>query len=145
MLGLCWYVQRRAEREAGDPGWLTRSPIYRRLLAAQVRGHAAYRASFALDLAGNALIPAVDLIAVVAMFRVTRTLGGFTAAEVLVMFGLSASAFALADLAVGNIERIRCTCGGPARRRPGAAAVRARAAARARLHHPPGDPAVLRR
>ena len=81
--------------------------VYRRLMAAQVRGHAAYRASFAFDLAGNALIPAIDLIAVVAMFQVTRVLGGFTAAEVLVMFGLSSSAFALGDLAVGNIERIR--------------------------------------
>jgi ABC-2 type transport system permease protein len=76
-------------------------------MAAQVRGHAAYRASFALDLVSNALIPVIDLIAIVAMFQVTRTLGGFSAVEVLVMFGLSASAFALADLAVGNIERIR--------------------------------------
>jgi len=81
--------------------------VYRRLMAAQVRGHAAYRASFALDLLSNALIPVIDLIAIVAMFRVTRTLGGFSAVEVLVMFGLSASAFALGDLAVGNIERIR--------------------------------------
>jgi ABC-2 type transport system permease protein len=76
-------------------------------MAAQVRGHAAYRASFALDLVSNAMIPVIDLIALVAMFQVTRTLGGFSAVETLVMFGLSASAFALADLAVGNIERIR--------------------------------------
>jgi ABC-2 type transport system permease protein len=41
------------------------------------------------------------------MFRVTDTLGGFTRPQVLVMFGLSAVAFALADLAVGNIERVR--------------------------------------
>jgi ABC-2 type transport system permease protein len=81
--------------------------IYRRLMAAQVRGHAAYRASFALDMLSNALIPVVDLIAIAAMFQVTRTLGGFTAVETLVMFGLSSSAFALGDLAVGNIERIR--------------------------------------
>jgi ABC-2 type transport system permease protein len=76
-------------------------------MAAQVRGHAAYRLSFAIDLASNAMIPAIDLIALVAMFAVTRSLGGFSAVETLVMFGLSASAFALADLAVGNIERIR--------------------------------------
>jgi ABC-2 type transport system permease protein len=81
--------------------------VYRRLMSAQVRGHAAYRMSFALDLASNALIPAVDVLAVVAMFQVTRSLGAFSAIEVLVMFGFSASAFALADLAVGNIERIR--------------------------------------
>ena len=81
--------------------------IYRRLVAAQVRSQTAYRASFAIDLATNALIPVIDLITIVAMFQVTRTLGEFTAAEVLVMFGLSACSFALADLAVGNIERIR--------------------------------------
>ncbi len=81
--------------------------IYRRLVGAQVRGHSSYRASFALDLATNALIPLIDVVAVVAMFQVTDILGGFKAFEVLVMFGLSATAFAIADLAVGNIERIR--------------------------------------
>ena len=86
---------------------VARLGIYRRLVGAQVRSHTSYRASFALDLAANALIPIIDLLAIVAMFQVTRTLGGFTAVEVLVMFGLSATAFALADLAVGNIERIR--------------------------------------
>jgi ABC-2 type transport system permease protein len=81
--------------------------VYRRLLGAQVRAHASYRASFVLDLATNAFIPVVDVATVVAMFQVTRSLGGFTADEVLVMFGFAATAFALADLAVGNIERLR--------------------------------------
>jgi ABC-2 type transport system permease protein len=81
--------------------------IYRRLLGAQVRGQASYRTSFALDLTANALAPLLDLLTVVVMFRVTRTLGGFSATEVLVMFGLSATAFGLADLAVGNIEKLR--------------------------------------
>lgn len=80
---------------------------YRHLLGAQVRSQMAYRASFAIDLGSNAFIPVIDLLALVATFRVTRTLGGFTSGEVLIMFGLSATAFALADLAVGNIERMR--------------------------------------
>jgi ABC-2 type transport system permease protein len=84
-----------------------RAGIYRRLLGAQIRAHASYRASFAIDLATNALIPTIELLVVVAMFQVTRTLGGFSAGEVLVMFGFSATSFALADLAVGNIERLR--------------------------------------
>jgi ABC-2 type transport system permease protein len=86
---------------------VARLGIYRRLVGAQVRSHTSYRASFMIDLAANALIPIIDLLAIVALFQVTRTLGEFTAVEVLVMFGLSASSFALADLAVGNIERIR--------------------------------------
>lgn len=90
-----------AGRPAGTLG------VYRRLVGAQIRGQASYRASFAIDLAGNALIPLLDVITVVVMFGVTRSMGGFLADEVLVMFGLAATAFALADLAVGNIEKIR--------------------------------------
>jgi ABC-2 type transport system permease protein len=81
--------------------------IYRRLLGAQVRGYASYRLSFAIDLASNALVPLIDVTGVIAMFQVTHELAGFTAFEVLVMFGLSGTGFALADLAVGQIERIR--------------------------------------
>ena len=84
-----------------------RLAIYRRLLGAQVRSQTAYRASFLIDLAGQTAAPLIDLVAILAMFRVTRTLGGFTASQVLVMFGLAATAFALADSAVGNIEKLR--------------------------------------
>jgi ABC-2 type transport system permease protein len=80
---------------------------YRHILAAQIRGQASYRTSFALDLAANALTPVIDLVALVAVFQVTRTLGTFSAIEVLVMFGLSGVGFSLADLLVGNIEKIQ--------------------------------------
>src|SRR6185436_19292976 len=53
--------------------------IYRRILGAQVRSFASYRASFAIDLMTNGLVPLTDVAAVVAVFHVTRTLGGFTA------------------------------------------------------------------
>jgi ABC-2 type transport system permease protein len=81
--------------------------IYRRLVGAQMRSQASYRASFSLDLAANALIPLLDVATVLVMFRVTRSLAGFATAEVLTMFGLATTAFSLADLAVGNIEKIR--------------------------------------
>jgi ABC-2 type transport system permease protein len=80
---------------------------YLRLLRAQVRGQASYRASFAIDLAGNVLGLGTDLLAVLVLFRITPALGGFSVVEVVLMFGLSASAFAMADLAVGSIERVR--------------------------------------
>jgi ABC-2 type transport system permease protein len=86
---------------------VSRLSTYRYLLGAQLRSQTSYRTSFALDLVFNALIPAIDLIVVVALFRVTRTLGGFTAFEVIVMFGFSSTSFALADLLVGNIEKMR--------------------------------------
>jgi ABC-2 type transport system permease protein len=84
-----------------------RLAIYWRLLGAQVRSQTSYRASFVLDLLGQMVAPIIDLFAILAMFRVTRTLSGFTAPDVLVMFGLAATSFALADVAVGNIEKLR--------------------------------------
>jgi ABC-2 type transport system permease protein len=81
--------------------------IYRQLLAAQVRSQASYRTSFVLDLVSNAMSPIVDLLVIVALFRVTRSLAGFHAFEVITMYALTKTAFALADLLVGNVERIR--------------------------------------
>src|SRR4030095_11398584 len=49
----------------------------------------------------------VDVVGVVVVFRVTPTLGGFGFAEVFLMTALAGCAFAMADLAVGNVERLR--------------------------------------
>lgn len=80
---------------------------YQKMLGAQVRSQASYRASFVLDLFSNAAIPLMDLIAIFAMFRVSHTLGGFGATDVVTMFALAGTGFCLADLCVGNIERIQ--------------------------------------
>jgi ABC-2 type transport system permease protein len=85
----------------------SRLAIYRRLLVAQVRGALSYRVSFALDLLGNGTIPAIDVLTILTIFRVARTLGGFDTVEVLLMYGIGMVGFALADLAVGNVERLR--------------------------------------
>lgn len=80
---------------------------YLRILHAQARSQASYRASFALDVIGNLFLLGGDLLAILVLFRVTPALGGFSRAEAVLMFGLSACAFTLADFAVGTIERIR--------------------------------------
>jgi ABC-2 type transport system permease protein len=80
---------------------------YRRLVAAQVRSQLQYRTSFALEAGGAALFGAVDLTAVLILFRVARTVGGFEFGAAFVMAAFAGCAFSLADLAVGNIERIR--------------------------------------
>ena len=80
---------------------------YRHLVVAQVRSQAQYRASFAVDVAGSALFGVLDMMSVVVLFRVTPTLGGFRFAEVFLMTALAGCAFAMADLAVGNVERLR--------------------------------------
>jgi ABC-2 type transport system permease protein len=79
---------------------------YGALLGAQARSQAAYRASFAVDLVGNVGATVFDVVTVLVIFGVTRELGGFTLRETLVMVGLSACAFATADLLVGNVERL---------------------------------------
>jgi len=80
---------------------------YRALVGAQVRSYTSYRASFLIDMATTAVVPLLDLAVLLAVFRVTPAVGGFNAAEVLVMFGISCFAFALADIAVGEIEKLR--------------------------------------
>ncbi|RKN18904.1 ABC transporter permease [Micromonospora musae] len=79
---------------------------YRALLGAQARSQTAYRASFVVDLVGNVGATVFDVLTVLVLFGVTRELGGFTLRETMVIVGLSAFAFATADLLVGNIERI---------------------------------------
>jgi ABC-2 type transport system permease protein len=80
---------------------------YCRLLGAQVRSQSQYRASFAADVVGSLLFGVIDVASVVVVFRVTPTLGGFGFAEVFLMAALAGCAFATADLAVGNVERLR--------------------------------------
>ena len=72
-----------------------------RLLASRVRGQLAYRTSFALDLAGQALAQAVELVVILVVFGRVRQLGGFGVDEVLLLYALSGISFGLADLAVG--------------------------------------------
>jgi ABC-2 type transport system permease protein len=80
---------------------------YRHLVGAQVRSQAQYRASFTVDVIGSVFFGVFDIASVVVLFRVTPALGGFGFAEVFLMAALAGCAFAVADLAVGNVERLR--------------------------------------
>jgi ABC-2 type transport system permease protein len=80
---------------------------YLALLGGQVRSITSYRASFVVELLSNLAGTALDVLAVVVLFRVTRTVGGFALPEALLMVALSSLAFASADLVVGNIDRIK--------------------------------------
>jgi len=77
------------------------------LLRGQARSLTSYRASFVLELSTNVFATVMDVVTVLVLFRVSRTVGGFTLREALLVVGLSSCAFATADLAVGNIERIK--------------------------------------
>jgi ABC-2 type transport system permease protein len=81
--------------------------IYAKLVGAQGRAQASYRTSFWLDLIGSSIIVGADLLTVIVIFSRVPALGGFSVSQTLVFFGIALTAFSLADLVVGNIERMR--------------------------------------
>ena len=78
--------------------------IYWTLLRATLAGQTAYRASFALELAGSGLVIMVDFIEVLAIFTQVPSVAGFSFAEVFLLFGLASVGFALADLVIGAAD-----------------------------------------
>lgn len=83
-----------------------RAAVYRRIVASRLRGQLAYPTSFALDLTAQAIGQTIELFVIVVVFTQVSTLGGFNAGEVLLIFGLAACGFGLADLCVGQVERL---------------------------------------
>jgi ABC-2 type transport system permease protein len=81
--------------------------IYAKLIGAQGRAQASYRTSFWLDLIGSSVIVGADLLAVLVIFSRVPALAGFSVRQTLVFFGIALTAFSIADLFVGNIERMR--------------------------------------
>jgi ABC-2 type transport system permease protein len=80
---------------------------YLALLGVQYRSLASYRASFVVELITNIGSTALDIITVLVLFGTARVVAGFTLSEALLMVSLSACGFVLADLSVGNIDRIK--------------------------------------
>ncbi|PJN37600.1 transporter [Streptomyces sp. CB02959] len=71
-----------------------------------VRSTLAYRTSFALMALGNFAASGLDFVAILLMFSRVDALGGFTLPEVAFLYGTCGLALSLADLAVGNVERL---------------------------------------
>jgi ABC-2 type transport system permease protein len=66
-----------------------------------------YRASFAVELLSNIGGVSLDIVTALVLFRVTRSVAGFTLPESLLMVALASCSFAFADFVVGNIERLK--------------------------------------
>ncbi|MGW4944385.1 ABC transporter permease [Actinoplanes sp. NPDC004185] len=79
---------------------------YAALLGGQWRSMMAYRASFVVEMISNIGGTALDVIAVLVIFRATPTVAGFTLTEAVLMVSLSSCAFNFADFVVGNIDRL---------------------------------------
>ncbi|WP_421107277.1 ABC transporter permease [Streptomyces sp. NEAU-S77] len=79
---------------------------YALIVAMWVRSTMAYRTSFLIMAFGNFAVNVLDFVAIALMFSHIDTLGGFTLAEVAFLYGTSSTAFGLADLALGSMERV---------------------------------------
>lgn len=78
--------------------------LYRLLVAARIRAQLEYRGSFVLNAAANMAVAALEFAVVLVLFGNVASLGGFSVEEVAFLYGVSALAFAVADLAVGHLD-----------------------------------------
>lgn len=80
--------------------------VYARIVGSRIRSQLAYPRSFALDVFGQALAQAGELVVILAVFSQVDALGGFARDEVLLMYALSGIAFGLADMLVGQLDEL---------------------------------------
>ncbi|MCX5075213.1 ABC transporter permease [Streptomyces sp. NPDC060334] len=71
-----------------------------------IRSTMTYRASFLLSTFGNAVITLLDFVAISIMFSHVDALGGFTLPEIALLYGSCSASLGLADLLLGNTDRI---------------------------------------
>ncbi|MEV6119917.1 ABC transporter permease [Streptomyces sp. NPDC052077] len=71
-----------------------------------IRSALAYRTSFVLMAVANFVMSGLDFVAILLMFSRVEALGGYGLPEVAFLYGLSAVAFGLADLAIGPANRL---------------------------------------
>lgn len=71
-----------------------------------VRVSMTYRTSFLTLTLGQFLVTGLDFVAIVVMFANVDALGGFDLPEIAFLYGVSGLCLGLADLVLGNIERL---------------------------------------
>ncbi|WP_406450540.1 ABC transporter permease [Streptomyces sp. NBC_00876] len=79
---------------------------YGLIVAMWLRSTMAYRASFVMMAFGNFAATAFDFVAIVLMFSHVDVLGGYTLPEIALLYGAAGSAFGLADLLLGSMDRL---------------------------------------
>ncbi|GAA3484299.1 ABC transporter permease [Streptomyces yanii] len=79
---------------------------YGLIVAMWLRSTMAYRASFAMTAFGNFAATGFDFVAILLMFAHVDELGGYTLPEMALLYGASGTAFGLADLMLGSMDRL---------------------------------------
>ena len=94
-----------AELSAGRPVF---EPVrqYSRIALMWVRAALAYPASFAMFAAGSFVLTALDFVGLWIIFTQVDTLGGFGLREIALLYGVSGLGIGVADLLIGNVERL---------------------------------------
>lgn len=76
-----------------------------RLIAGMwIRSSMTYRTSFVVTMAGNLLMTGMDFVGILLMFSQVDSLGGWSLPEIAFLYGLSATAFGVADLVLGSMD-----------------------------------------
>ncbi|MFF1959411.1 ABC transporter permease [Streptomyces sp. NPDC058220] len=96
------WIPRLSRREALRDGLRA----YGLIVAMWMRSTMAYRASFAMTAFGNFSATAFDFVTILLMFSHVDALGGYSLPEVAFLYGTSATAFGLADLLLGSMDRL---------------------------------------
>src|SRR5438067_9285760 len=81
--------------------------LYVRLVRAQLRGQMQYKVSFLLALVGTFLMCAMEFGAVLVLFSRVPLLGGWSLAEVGLLYGLSSVCFASAELFAAALDNFQ--------------------------------------
>jgi ABC-2 type transport system permease protein len=85
---------------------LARLAPYRAVLASRMRSQRSYRANFVLDLVGAFLVGLTEITEVWVLYHAVDGIGGFTFAQVLLVFGIADLTFSVADLFVGHCDAL---------------------------------------
>ncbi|MDQ0943139.1 ABC transporter permease [Streptomyces sp. V1I1] len=79
---------------------------YGLIAAMWIRSTMAYRASFVMTAFGNLAATSFDFVTILLMFSHVDALGGYTLGEIAFLYGASGTAFGLADLVMGSMNRL---------------------------------------
>ncbi|MGW2177836.1 ABC transporter permease [Streptomyces sp. NPDC001732] len=91
---------------AERPGLVEGLRAYGLIVMMWLRSTMAYRASFAMTAFGNFAATAFDFVTILLMFSHVDALGGYTLPEIALLYGASGTAFGLADLLLGSMDRL---------------------------------------
>ncbi|MFH8425474.1 ABC transporter permease [Streptomyces sp. NPDC018038] len=79
---------------------------YRMVAGMWIRSTMTYRVSFALTLVNSFCATFFDFVVILLMFGQVKGLGGFSFAEVAFLYGTTGTAFGIADLTMGSLQRM---------------------------------------